>query len=111
MMKMMMMMMNKPIILVACVLLFSSLAVLASEGSSAPTECCFDIYPHRLPKNGVVRFQYTDDRCAKKAVVITMKKGGVFCVDPSLQWVKNIIQAKEWIHTKRGNSSAPRESQ
>lgn len=117
MMKMMLMMMKKPIVLVACVVLVSSLAVLASDsklavshlffsseanlgfiffvtiflnilygfvlnflynmsvsflgfpGSSAPTECCFEFFPRRLRTNNVVSYQYTDDRCAKKAVL------------------------------------------
>ncbi|XP_030260392.1 C-C motif chemokine 5 [Sparus aurata] len=106
MMKMMLMMMKKPVVLVAFVVLVSSLAVLASDSSSAPTECCFEFFSRRLRTNNVVSYQYTDDRCAKKAVLFTMKRAcSVVCADPSLLWVKNIIHAKEWTHIKKGNSS------
>lgn len=78
------------------------------RGSSAPTECCFEFFSRRLRTNNVVSYQYTDDRCAKKAVLFTMKRASsVVCADPSLLWVKNIIQAKEWTHIKKGNSSEP----
>uniref|UniRef100_A0A671X5H0 C-C motif chemokine n=1 Tax=Sparus aurata TaxID=8175 RepID=A0A671X5H0_SPAAU len=108
MMKMMLMMMKKPVVLVAFVVLVSSLAVLASDSSSAPTECCFEFFSRRLRTNNVVSYQFTDDSCAKKAVLFTMKRASsVVCADPSLLWVKNIIQAKEWTHIKKGNSSEP----
>uniref|UniRef100_A0A671WZE6 C-C motif chemokine n=1 Tax=Sparus aurata TaxID=8175 RepID=A0A671WZE6_SPAAU len=78
------------------------------RGSSAPTECCFEFFSRRLRTNNVVSYQFTDDSCAKKAVLFTMKRASsVVCADPSLLWVKNIIQAKEWTHIKKGNSSEP----
>ncbi|XP_041814956.1 C-C motif chemokine 4-like [Chelmon rostratus] len=107
---MMMTMMKKPIILMTCVLLFSCLAVLASDNSFSPDECCFDFYSMKLPKNKVVSYKYTDVRCPKSAVILTMKRGGAFCVDPSLDWVKNIIKAKDGVRTKTVNSSGPRDS-
>ncbi|XP_076612870.1 C-C motif chemokine 14-like [Chaetodon auriga] len=96
----MMMMMKKPIILMACILLLSSLAVLASEHSFSPDECCFAFYSTKLPKNKVVSYRHTDERCSKTAVVVTMKNGGMFCVDPSVDWVKNIMKAKKGVHAR-----------
>ncbi|XP_070843849.1 C-C motif chemokine 14-like [Chaetodon trifascialis] len=104
-MMMMMMMMKKPIILMTCILLFSSLAVLASENSFSPDECCFDFYSTKLPKSKVVSYRHTDERCSKTAVVFTMKKGGAFCVDPSVDWVKNIMKAKDRARTTTVNRS------
>ncbi|XP_044026134.1 C-C motif chemokine 4-like [Siniperca chuatsi] len=95
----MMMMMKNPIILVTCILLFSSLTVMASQASSGPDDCCFEFYPKRLPKNRVVRYKYTDPRCSKEAVIFTMISGAKLCTNPSEPWVQNIITAKEWDHT------------
>nr|XP_046229204.1 chemokine (C-C motif) ligand 38, duplicate 4 [Scatophagus argus] len=106
----MMMMMKKPVILVACVLMLSSLAVLASQSGSGPSECCFKFYTKRLPKDKVMSYKYVDPRCAKRSVIFVMKKGGEFCVDPSVQWVKNIIEDRDWTHNKLVNSTNSTES-
>ncbi|XP_029903316.1 C-C motif chemokine 4-like [Myripristis murdjan] len=96
-MMMMMMMtmttMKKPVILVVCTLLFSSLAVLASQSSFGPEECCFKMYPRRLPKDNVVNYHYTHTLCPRHGVFFTMKNDKVFCVNPALGWVQNTIAA------------------
>ncbi|XP_070705824.1 C-C motif chemokine 4-like [Pempheris klunzingeri] len=95
------MMMKNSIILVTCLLLMSSVAVLASENGFGPVECCFSFHSTRLPKNKVVSYKYTDKRClSQSAVIFKMKKGGVVCASPSVQWVKDIIKAKEWQETE-----------
>ncbi|XP_038581994.1 C-C motif chemokine 5-like [Micropterus salmoides] len=107
----MMTMMKNPIILVTCVLLLSSLAVLASQSSFGPDDCCFQFFSKRLPKNRVMTYQYTDERCTNKAVLFTMRNHAKICVNPSEQWVKSIIETKQWIHIKTGNSSASEPSE
>ncbi|XP_037541042.1 C-C motif chemokine 4-like [Nematolebias whitei] len=97
-----MMMMKNPVTVATCLLLFSSLAVLVKEisGSNSPTECCFGFYSNPLPKSRVVSFQKTDHQCPKEGVLLTTKKGDKVCVDPSQQWVKNIIKLKEKVQAK-----------
>uniref|UniRef100_A0A8D0D8H1 Chemokine interleukin-8-like domain-containing protein n=2 Tax=Sander lucioperca TaxID=283035 RepID=A0A8D0D8H1_SANLU len=90
-----MMMMKNPVILVTCALLFSSLAVLAHQGSFGPNECCFQFVSSRLRRDRVLSYEYTDKRCSMDGVFFTMKNGAQICADPSLQWVKNLMQAKE----------------
>ncbi|XP_059212786.1 C-C motif chemokine 4-like [Centropristis striata] len=88
-------MMKNPVILVTCVVLFSSLAVLASQGAFGPDECCFSFISTKLPKDKVVSFKYTAKQCAVPGVLFTMMNGRELCADPSVQWVKNLIKTKE----------------
>ncbi|XP_022044806.2 C-C motif chemokine 14-like [Acanthochromis polyacanthus] len=89
------MMMKMKIALVTCVLLVSSLALVASESSFGPQFCCFSYYEGRLRKANVMDVRLTASMCAKKGVILTMLNGLNVCVDPSVQWVKSIIEAKE----------------
>ncbi|XP_076021446.1 eotaxin-like [Genypterus blacodes] len=86
----MMMMMKSPVIILAFTLTFFSVTVLASQ-SSGPENCCFDYFPRRLPKSGIVSFRFTDQRCPKPAVLFKMKKGAEICAPPSQRWVQDII--------------------
>ncbi|XP_075940893.1 C-C motif chemokine 4-like [Anarhichas minor] len=95
----MMMMMKNPMTLMTCTLLFSSLAVVAYQGSFGPNECCFNFISTRLRKDKVVSYKFTDERCSMEGVSFTMKNGAEICADPSLQWVKFIIKAKERLQT------------
>ncbi|XP_017264591.1 C-C motif chemokine 3-like [Kryptolebias marmoratus] len=90
-------MMKNPVTLATCLLLLSSLAVLVKEssGSYSPGECCFDFYFKPLLSVRVASFKPTDPACAKEGVVFTMKRGRKLCVDPTQEWVKKIMQAKE----------------
>uniref|UniRef100_A0AAQ5YLI2 C-C motif chemokine n=1 Tax=Amphiprion ocellaris TaxID=80972 RepID=A0AAQ5YLI2_AMPOC len=88
------MMMKMKIALVTCVLLVSSLAVMASENTFSPEYCCFSFYESRLRKSSVVEVIHTDKLCTKQGVLFKMTNGKKICVDPSVQWVKNIIEAK-----------------
>ncbi|XP_069014857.1 C-C motif chemokine 4-like [Embiotoca jacksoni] len=97
----MMTMMKNPVILVTCILLFSTLTVLASQNGFGPKDCCFMFISHRLDKNKVVDFDYTDKMCSMESVLFTMKNGNKLCVDPSIQWVQNIIKAKEKLQASK----------
>nr|ACQ58688.1 C-C motif chemokine 14 precursor [Anoplopoma fimbria] len=90
-----MMMMKNPMILMTCTLLFSPLAVLASQGSFAPDECCFRFFTNRLPKNKVANYMFTDEQCTNQGVLFTMNSGARICADPTVQWVQNLIKAKD----------------
>ncbi|KAK9531717.1 hypothetical protein VZT92_011124 [Zoarces viviparus] len=96
---MMMMMMKNPMTLMTCTLLFSSLAVVAYQGSFGPNACCFDFISTRLRKDKVVSYKLTDERCSMEGVFFTMKNGAKICADPSLPWVKFIIKAKQRLQT------------
>ncbi|CAG5928180.1 unnamed protein product [Menidia menidia] len=63
------MMMKNPMALVACILLFSSLTVLASDNTFGPDKCCFKFYTQQLPKKGVVSFKFTDKLCSMEGVL------------------------------------------
>ncbi|KAL6095655.1 ccl3 [Pungitius sinensis] len=89
------MMMKNPIALMTCTLLFSSLAVLAYQGSFGPDECCFDFISSRLRKDVVQSYRLTDERCSMDGVYFTLKNGVKICANPSHRWVKFLIKAKE----------------
>ncbi|XP_061562947.1 chemokine (C-C motif) ligand 38, duplicate 4 [Cololabis saira] len=90
----MMMMMKNPVILVTCLMSLSFLAVLASENSFGPDKCCFRYISYRLPLKKVQSFKYTDTLCSMEGVLFTMRKGAEICADPTMPWVKRIIEAK-----------------
>ncbi|XP_040920635.1 C-C motif chemokine 5-like [Toxotes jaculatrix] len=91
----MMMMMKNPIVLVACMLLLSSLTVMASQSVFGPDECCFNFISHPLPKKRVVSYKYTDKLCPMEGVLFTMLNRAKLCANPSTEWVKNIIKIKD----------------
>ncbi|XP_044233377.1 C-C motif chemokine 13-like [Thunnus albacares] len=99
-----MMMMKSSIILTACVVLLLSLTVEASQSSFGPDECCFKFYSKLLPKRKVMSYKYTDKMCPMEAALFTMKSGAVFCVDPSVEWVRNIIKMKDSQAAKASSS-------
>ncbi|XP_037305585.2 C-C motif chemokine 4-like [Pungitius pungitius] len=87
--------MKNPIALMTCTLLFSSLAVLAHQGSFGPDECCFAFISSRLRKDAVQSYRLTDERCSMEGVSFTLKNGVKVCADPSHRWVKSLIKAQE----------------
>ncbi|KAM4522248.1 C-C motif chemokine 4-like [Odontesthes bonariensis] len=96
-------MMKNPVTLLACILIFSSLTVLASDNTFGPDKCCFKFIANRLPKNKVTSYKYTDRLCSMEGVLFTMKRGNEICADATQQWVKDIIEAKD--RTKRGTTT------
>ncbi|XP_072218103.1 C-C motif chemokine 4-like [Leuresthes tenuis] len=98
-------MMKNPVTLLACILLFSSLTVLASDNTFGPDKCCFNFIANRLPKHKVTSYKYTDRLCSMEGVLFTMKKGNEICADPTQQWVKDIIETKDRMQTKRGTTA------
>uniref|UniRef100_A0AAZ1XW25 Chemokine interleukin-8-like domain-containing protein n=1 Tax=Oreochromis aureus TaxID=47969 RepID=A0AAZ1XW25_OREAU len=72
------MMMKNPVILMACIVLLSSL--VTSDNTFGPDKCCFHI-------------EYTDKRCAMEGVLLKTVVGRQVCADPTTQWVKKIIES------------------
>ncbi|XP_026174706.1 C-C motif chemokine 5-like [Mastacembelus armatus] len=105
----MMMMMKNPIMLVACTLLFSSLAVLASN-SYGPDKCCFEFIANPLPRKRVVSYRYTDNLCPTEGVIFKMRAGAEICANPSAEWAKNIIKSKEDANAEKVNNSESEKS-
>ncbi|KAM7368069.1 hypothetical protein PAMP_014320 [Pampus punctatissimus] len=90
-----MMMMKNSVILVTCLLLFSSFAVQAFQNSFGPDECCFMFYSKNLPEKRVVSYKATDSLCPKQGVLFRMRKGSIICANPAEKWVRDIIKAKD----------------
>ncbi|XP_028253567.1 C-C motif chemokine 4-like [Parambassis ranga] len=97
----MMLMKKNPTVLVTCILLLSSLTALAYESAFSPKGCCFKFYSKRLPKNKVLSYTHTDKLCSMEGVLFEMKEGKELCVDPNMQWVKNIIKAKNKLQSAK----------
>ncbi|XP_008311022.1 C-C motif chemokine 4 homolog [Cynoglossus semilaevis] len=91
----MMGMMTTPVVLVTCISLLSSMAVLASQSNFGPDKCCFTFISQPLPVKRVMSFRETNRQCPKAGVLFTMKSERKICADPSLDWVKKIMQVKE----------------
>uniref|UniRef100_A0A3P9C3Q7 C-C motif chemokine 3 n=1 Tax=Maylandia zebra TaxID=106582 RepID=A0A3P9C3Q7_9CICH len=85
-----MMMMKNPVILMACIVLLSSL--VTSDSTFGPEKCCFQFLHKRFPANRVTSFEYTDKRCAMEGVLKTVGDKQL-CADPTMQWVKKIIES------------------
>ncbi|XP_058469939.1 chemokine (C-C motif) ligand 38, duplicate 6 [Solea solea] len=95
-------MMKTVITLVAFILIFSSPAALASRSFYSPDECCFVFYPKPLSVKKVVSYKYTDRMCPMEGVLFTMQSNANICGDPSVEWVKNILKAKQKVKAKNG---------
>uniref|UniRef100_A0A669DBS4 Chemokine interleukin-8-like domain-containing protein n=1 Tax=Oreochromis niloticus TaxID=8128 RepID=A0A669DBS4_ORENI len=84
------MMMKNRVILMACIVLLSSL--ITSDNTFGPDKCCFQFLHRRLPANRVASIEYTDKRCAMEGVLKTVT-GRQVCADPTMQWVKKILES------------------
>ncbi|KAL2093497.1 hypothetical protein ACEWY4_010809 [Coilia grayii] len=76
--------------LVALVALVMIISVNAQYGSTT-TQCCNSTYPFKLPKDKVVSYLPASGRCPLKAHVFITAAKKKFCVNPDLEWVKNIV--------------------
>uniref|UniRef100_A0A3B4ZV95 C-C motif chemokine n=1 Tax=Stegastes partitus TaxID=144197 RepID=A0A3B4ZV95_9TELE len=68
----------------------SSLIVL-SFVSRDPQGCCFGHTTSRLNKKHIDSYYITHPRCAMSAVVLITKGYRHICANPSLRWVKDIM--------------------
>uniref|UniRef100_A0A3B3DVH9 C-C motif chemokine n=1 Tax=Oryzias melastigma TaxID=30732 RepID=A0A3B3DVH9_ORYME len=79
------MMMKASVAVVTLFLLFSSVAVLASE------LCCTRFNTDKIPENTVTGFKSSSKECDERGVIFERNSDPDICVDPSLEWVKKII--------------------
>uniref|UniRef100_A0A8C5HVK9 C-C motif chemokine 4-like n=1 Tax=Gouania willdenowi TaxID=441366 RepID=A0A8C5HVK9_GOUWI len=75
------------VIVLAFLLAFSSNTVLA-QNSFGPSTCCFFFKNGPLKKANVISYTYTSSLCSMDGVL----NGAEICVDPSMKWVKKIIE-------------------
>uniref|UniRef100_A0A3B3DVG4 Chemokine interleukin-8-like domain-containing protein n=1 Tax=Oryzias melastigma TaxID=30732 RepID=A0A3B3DVG4_ORYME len=56
-----------------------------------PHTCCFNFYQKKIPAHVVQSFRHTDEQCVMRGVIITMTNNKEICVDPSMEWVKKLV--------------------
>ncbi|XP_036416401.1 C-C motif chemokine 4 homolog [Colossoma macropomum] len=61
------------------------------QNGKAPKECCFSFYPRPIPVAFIREYEESDPNCPKVGVVFTTRRGYRVCVDPSFNWVKEIM--------------------
>uniref|UniRef100_A0A3B4F2T9 Chemokine interleukin-8-like domain-containing protein n=1 Tax=Pundamilia nyererei TaxID=303518 RepID=A0A3B4F2T9_9CICH len=71
--------------------LFLYISIMFS-GTFGPEKCCFQFLRVRFPAKRVTSFEYTDKRCAMEGVLKTVGDKQL-CADPTMQWVKKIIES------------------
>ncbi|XP_026166164.1 monocyte chemotactic protein 1B-like [Mastacembelus armatus] len=72
------------------------LAVITlSEGlrGPGPKRCCFRFNETPLPKERVVGYIRTSQRCPNPAILLKTVTGNHLCVKPANTWVQDIIKA------------------
>ncbi|XP_046707766.1 uncharacterized protein LOC124387444 [Silurus meridionalis] len=57
--------------------------------------CCFKFHKPSIPAADVVSVEQTRSDCTLPGVILTTKKGSRMCVDPEVDWVKQIISQTE----------------
>ncbi|XP_056242500.1 monocyte chemotactic protein 1B-like [Seriola aureovittata] len=70
------------------------LAVITlSEGlrGTGPKKCCFRFTEKAVPKEKVVSYVRTSQRCPQPAVLLNTVAGRQMCARPSAPWVKDLI--------------------
>uniref|UniRef100_A0A3Q1GM95 C-C motif chemokine n=1 Tax=Acanthochromis polyacanthus TaxID=80966 RepID=A0A3Q1GM95_9TELE len=64
-----------------------------SSDEIGPNSCCFSHYRRKIIKNVIDSYFVTDVRCSKPAVVLITQQSRRICVDPNLNWVKDIMKS------------------
>ncbi|XP_036405100.1 C-C motif chemokine 4-like [Megalops cyprinoides] len=91
----------KPTSLIFSALLLSALCALVfSENSHGPGECCFSFVQKIRYESAMISYKNTHPSCSLKAVIFTRRDGAKLCVDPSKEWVQHIIEGLEMGPTK-----------
>ncbi|KAL2093434.1 hypothetical protein ACEWY4_010746 [Coilia grayii] len=70
-------------------------AVMVTEGlrmASGPKMCCFKFESRPLPAKRVIAYSLTSTLCSKPAVILQTARRQV-CVQPSNDWVQEIIKS------------------
>ncbi|XP_026220507.1 C-C motif chemokine 4-like [Anabas testudineus] len=68
-------------------------AITLSEGlrGAGPKKCCFRFNDNPIPKERVVSYVKTSQRCSNPAILLSTVAGRQLCVKPSAAWVKDLI--------------------
>ncbi|XP_054476413.1 chemokine (C-C motif) ligand 35, duplicate 1 [Anoplopoma fimbria] len=75
------------------VLVLMLAAVTLTEGlrGAGPKRCCFRFNENEVPKDKVVGYIRTSQRCPKPAVLLKTVAGRQLCARPTDAWVKELI--------------------
>ncbi|XP_072543229.1 C-C motif chemokine 3-like [Salminus brasiliensis] len=55
-----------------------------------PDQCCFSLYPRRIPVKLIEKYEETRSDCSKPGVILTTRRGQSVCVDPNQSWVQRV---------------------
>ncbi|KAJ8377780.1 hypothetical protein AAFF_G00253960 [Aldrovandia affinis] len=92
----------KAISLILTTLLLCVLCSLVfPQNINSPKQCCFHYQGRIAPK--VIRYERTDQHCAKDAVIFFNHKGAKYCVDPTRKWVKAVMNRVDIKETGSGD--------
>ncbi|XP_055013542.1 C-C motif chemokine 5-like [Boleophthalmus pectinirostris] len=53
-----------------------------NHGVSPPIECCFRLYPRRIPPRLIQSVVLTSPKCTLQAVIVTTTRNQMICVSP-----------------------------
>ncbi|XP_023151124.2 C-C motif chemokine 4-like [Amphiprion ocellaris] len=69
-------------------------AVVLTEGlrGAGPKKCCFRFNEKPIPKDRVVGYDKTSQRCSQSAVLLNTVANRQLCVRPAADWVKELIR-------------------
>ncbi|XP_027895150.1 uncharacterized protein LOC114158039 isoform X3 [Xiphophorus couchianus] len=65
--------------------------IIDSSHSGFPDDCCFEFFRLPMNKKLISSYSMTDNRCAKRAVILITHRKRNICADPSQPWVKNVM--------------------
>ncbi|XP_029951258.1 C-C motif chemokine 4-like [Salarias fasciatus] len=81
------------VILSVLVLMFICISVTEGLRGTGPKKCCFRFSNSPLPRNKVVGYVNTSQRCSNPAVLLKTVAGRQVCARPSDSWVKELISS------------------
>ncbi|XP_019401992.1 PREDICTED: C-C motif chemokine 4-like [Crocodylus porosus] len=84
-----------PVVMILLISAFCSQASSAPVGSDMPNSCCFSYTSRKPPRNLVVKYYSTNNKCSWQAVVFITKKGREICSNPEDSWVQMYMNSLE----------------
>nr|CAM32187.1 CC chemokine ligand 4 [Dicentrarchus labrax] len=73
------------------VLMLAVIALTEGVRGPGPKKCCFGFNTIPVPKERVVSYARTSQRCINPAIMLKTVAGRNLCVKPSATWVKELI--------------------
>uniref|UniRef100_A0AAT9KIM9 C-C motif chemokine n=1 Tax=Amphiprion clarkii TaxID=80970 RepID=A0AAT9KIM9_AMPCL len=74
------------------VLLLVAVALTEGLRGAGPKKCCFRFNEKPIPKDRVVGYVKTSQRCSQSAVLLNTVANRQLCVRPAADWVKELIR-------------------